>query len=96
ISWGTVTAVLGDDLAVDRRPLVLRGDDLVLGDTEPRTVRWRFNGKALVDAQPGDVVSIHWGCACDRLTPVQLAHLRHETSFHLTLANRRHRPGVPV
>jgi hypothetical protein len=59
-------------------------------------VRWRFNGKVVVNAGPGDVVSIHWGCACDRLTPVQLAHLKRETAFHLALANRRHRIGALI
>jgi len=94
ISWGVVRGSVGDELAVDRRPLRLQGDDLVLGDPEPRMVRWRFNGKAVVDAGPGDVVSVHWGCACDRLNPVQLTHLKRETSFHLALANRRHRIGA--
>lgn len=93
ISWGTIKAVVEDELAVQRRPLVLRGDDLVLGEPEIRTVRWRFNGKAFLQAQPGDVVSIHWGCACDRLTGPQLLHLERETQFHLALANRRRRVG---
>lgn len=96
ISWGLVSAVMGDELAVLRRPLVLRGDDLGLGAPESRMVRWRFNGKAFVNVQPGDVVSIHWGCACDRLTPEQLARLTRETGFHLALANRRHRIGAFV
>ena len=96
ISWGTVQTVLGDELVVERRPLAMKGDDLGLGPSEPRTVRWRLSGKAFVTAQPGDVVSIHWGCACDRLTPEQLAHLRRETLFHLALANRRHRLGALV
>ncbi len=94
ISWGAVTALVGGAMAVERRPLVLRGDDLVLGEPEPRMVRWQFNGKAFVDAQPGDVVSIHWSCACDRLTSDQLTHLTRETRFHLALVNRRHRGGV--
>ena len=34
---------------------------------------------------------MHWSCACDRLTPTQLAYLRRETLFHVALANRRHR-----
>ena len=83
-----------DELAVERRPLALRGDDVVLGDPALRMVRWRFNGKAFLEVQPGDVVAVHWGCACDRLDPRQLAHLARETSFHLMLANRRHRPGI--
>ena len=96
ISWGTVKAVVGDELAVERQQLVLRGNDLVLGEPELGMVRWRFNGKAFVEVVPGDVVSIHWGCACDRLGPTQLAHLRRETRFHLALANRRHRLGALV
>jgi hypothetical protein len=91
ISWGRITAVLEDDLSVARRPLVLRNDALALGEPESRLVRWRFDGKAFLHPRPGDVVSIHWGCACDRLTAVQLHHLRRETLVHLALANRRHR-----
>jgi uncharacterized protein DUF6390 len=94
ISWGQVTAVVGDELAVARRPLVSRNGDLALGDPEPRLVRWRFGGKAFLQPRPGDVVSIHWGCACDRLTPAQLSCLRRETLFHLGLANRRSRAGT--
>jgi Family of unknown function (DUF6390) len=96
ISWGTVKAVVGDDLAVERRPLVLRGDDLLLGEPVPRMARWRFNGKAFLSARPGDVVAVHWGCACDRLTPAQLAHLERQTRFHLMPANRRHRLGALI
>ncbi len=96
ISWGTVKAVVGDDLAVERRPLVLQGDDLALGEPVPRMARWRFNGRAFLDARPGDVVAVHWGCACDRLTPAQLAHLKRETRLHLMLANRRHRLGALI
>ncbi len=96
ISWGTVRAVVGDDLAVERRPLVLRGDDLVLGEPVSRMARWRFNGKAFLDARPGDLVAVHWGCACDRLTPLQLARLKRQTRFHLMLANRRHRLGALI
>jgi hypothetical protein len=96
ISWGTVKAVVGDELAIERQPLVLKGDDLVLGDPVPGMVRWRFNGKAFLEVQPGEVVAVHWGCACDRLTPAQLSHLKHQTRFHLLLVNRRHRLGVLV
>jgi Family of unknown function (DUF6390) len=96
ISWGTVTAVVGDELAVARRPLVLRNDALDLGSPEPRLVRWRFNGKAVLRPRPGDVVSIHWGCACERLTGVQVGRLRRETLVHLALANRRRQAGSPA
>lgn len=91
ISWGTVTAVMEDELLVERRPLVMRADELILGDSEIRTVRWRFDGKIVCSAGLGDVVAIHWGCVCDCLTVPQLARLRRETRHHLALANRKHR-----
>jgi hypothetical protein len=37
---------------------------------------------------PGDVVSLHWGWACDRLTPRQRANLVAWTEFELGVANR--------
>ena len=91
ISWGTVRAVQGDEIVVERRPLVLRNDDLALGGAEVRTIRRGFQGKIFAEARPGDAVSIHWSCACEILTAAQLTHLKRETRVHLELVNRRHR-----
>jgi hypothetical protein len=92
ISWGRVVADHGDTLLVERRALRLEGDDIVLGALEPWSVFRRFDGKTfLPEISPGDVVAVHWGCACYRLTHLQRRHLVHYTRHHLTLANRQRR-----
>ena len=37
----------------------------------------------------GDWVSLHWGWACDRLSPRQVARLARSTAAALALANER-------
>lgn len=94
ISWGKVVAHQDDRLLVESPPLRLAGEELVLGPPQPRAVFRRFDGKTfLTDTVAGDVVAIHWGCACYRLTARQLRHLIQYTRYHLTIANR-HRRGT--
>lgn len=40
-----------------------------------------------VGLRPGDWVSMHWGCVCDRLGPAQLSALRRYSARQLGLAN---------
>jgi hypothetical protein len=48
----------------------------------------------LTDVSPGDVVAIHWGGACHRLTTRQVRDLIHYTRRHLALANAQRRGAV--
>ncbi|MCL6552083.1 MAG: DUF6390 family protein [Firmicutes bacterium] len=97
VSWGRVLATHGDRLVVARRPLRLVDGALTLGPPEPREAFTRFDGKALLTGvQPGDVVAIHWGGACHRLTPRQLRFLVHYTRHHLALTNEARRGAVLV
>jgi hypothetical protein len=91
VSWGRVVADHGDSLALERRPLALEGDDLVLGGAAPFAALRRLDGAPLIEALPGDVVAVHWGCACHRLTPAQHRYLASYTRLHLALANRSRR-----
>lgn len=88
IRWGRVLSVGGSDLVVEVQPLVLRGDRLELAEAKRETIsRWVY-GRGFVDAvQSGDWVSIHWGWACDTLTPRQRANLEHYTRWHIALYN---------
>jgi hypothetical protein len=53
------------------------------------TIRRSLDGHAFVaDIEPGDVVSIHWDWACDRLEPGQLGRLQSWTRRELEVANR--------
>lgn len=97
ISWGRVVADHGETLLVERRPLRLRGDDIILGMPEPRSVLRRFDGRTfLTEAAPGDIVAMHWGCACQRLVPRQLHNLVRYTRHHLAIANRQRRTRALV
>jgi hypothetical protein len=97
VSWGRVVADHGDTLLVERRPLRWEGDRIVLGPPAPRSVLRRFDGRPLLpDVSVGDVVAVHWGSACLRLTPGQLRHLVRYTGLHLRLANRKQRGAVLI
>ena len=83
IGWGQVVSAPGDGTAIVRqRPLTWDGRSLGLGPAEPRPVMTGFAGPL----QPGDWVSLHWDCVCDRLTAGQLRALRRFTLRHMRLA----------
>lgn len=89
IRWGRVTARHGDTLIVNAVPLALIEGKLAFG--EPRdehVVGWRDGHGFISDVGPGDVVSIHWGWACDVLDPDQLARLVSFTARELEIANQ--------
>jgi Family of unknown function (DUF6390) len=92
VSWGRVVADHDDSLLVEHRPLRFAGEDITLGPPIPRSVLRRFDGKAVVtDISLGNMVAIHWGCACHTLTTKQLQGLSHYTRLHLALANAQRR-----
>jgi len=97
VSWARVVGEHGDALLVERRALRFDGDDVVLGAPEPRSVLRRIDGTALVpEAGPGDVVAVHWGCACHRLHARQVRDLVRYTRQHLALANAQRRGRMLV
>jgi hypothetical protein len=83
ISWGSV--VTADPLVVMRRPLTWndRTGVLALGQPAPSPAVPGF----ATGLAPGDWVSLHWGCVCDRLTSPQVRALRHYTELHLRLTS---------
>lgn len=81
ISWGRILTT--DPLVVLRRPLTWDGRVLALGSPVPRQVTAGF----VTGLRPGDWVSLHWDCVCDRLAPAQLRALRRYTVRHLRLAS---------
>ena len=80
IGWGQVVAT--DPLTVRRRPLTWDGRLLGLGPAALHPVTGGF----ITGLRPGDWVSLHWDCVCDRLTQPQLRALRRYTARHLRLA----------
>ncbi len=88
ISWGAVVDVERDQLLIRRRPLLLAGGRLALGEPRMERVTRQLDGRGFVDeARPGDHVSVHWTWACEVLEPGALAGLRAVTDRCLALAN---------
>jgi len=88
IRWGRVLARDGDWLVVDAVPLVLVEGRLALGASRPERVQaWRDGTGFLDRAAPGDLVSIHWSWACERLSARQLAGLVGWTRREMAIAN---------
>lgn len=89
VSWGKVQQVDGGELVVQRQPLVLREQKLMLGSPTLERVVRQVDGRGFADtAQPGDWVSIHWGWACEVISERQQAQLERYTRYHLELANQ--------
>jgi hypothetical protein len=89
VRWGRVRERDGDWLVVDAVPLELVDGKLALGAARPERIQaWRDGVGFLPDVVTGDVVSVHWDWACDRLTPGQLRRLQSWTRRELAVANR--------
>jgi hypothetical protein len=89
IRWGRVLERDGDTLVVSAVPLEMHDGKLRLGPPRPERIRGWVDGAGFVeDAAPGDVVSIHWDWACERLDAERLAGLRASTAAELRIANR--------
>jgi len=89
IRWGRVIERIGDQLVVSATRLELVDGHLRHGPAAVERVQaWR-DATGFIDApEPGDVVSIHWSWACDRLDSRQLANLISWTDRQLAIANR--------
>ena len=89
IRWGRVLERDGDSLVVSAVPLEMHEGKLRLGAPRPERIRGWVDGAGFVeDAAPGDVVSLHWDWACERLDAARLAGLRASTLAELRIANR--------
>jgi len=88
IRWGRVLERDDEWLVASVVPLVMVGGRLELGPARPERVQaWR-DGAGFVDGvAPGDVISIHWSWACDRLTVDQLSGLMTWTAREIGIAN---------
>ncbi len=88
IRWGRVLEVSGDHLVVDSPRLVLADGRLTLGPATVETVQRWLDGSGFVEGiVPGDVVSIHWDWACDRLSGRQLRALVASTRRQIEISN---------
>lgn len=88
ISWGSVTAIDGPELVVERAPLALRDGKLALTAPVSDRVLRQLDGRGFADdAQVGDTVAIHWNWVCEVLTPSTLERLQRNTRRAMAHAN---------
>jgi hypothetical protein len=89
VRWGRVLDRIGDQLVVSATRLELAEGHLRHGPpTIERIQAWR-DATGFIDAPgPGDIVSIHWSWACDRLDDRQLADLMAWTDRQIAIADR--------
>lgn len=88
ISWGKIKEIWDLSFIVERTPLVLKEGKLSLGSPLKTEILRKFEDKGFTEnARVNNYVSIHWGWACDVLTPYQLQNLKSYTQHHINLAN---------
>jgi len=89
ISVGRVASVDGPNLQVDRHPLVMRDGKLAMGPATPTMAQRLVDGKGFVhELAPGDLVSLHWGWVCEKISDQQARALERYTNHHLAIANQ--------
>jgi hypothetical protein len=86
ISWGTVLSTDTVTAIVSCRTLRWDGRALSLSPESTKRVDVE-DGVAPVSE--GDLVAVHWGRICDRLTPEKVARLKDSTDHQLLVTNRR-------
>lgn len=87
VTWGTVLSLSGKSATIRRNSIARESGRFVL---KPRTARVLLekNGIRLVGPlKTGDVVSVHWGMAIERLTPARSTALRRYTQKNLDAIN---------
>ena len=88
IRWGRVLERDGPFVVVNVVPLRLVAGRLAFGSPRPERVEaWRDGASFVAGVGLGDVISVHWSFACDRLGPTQLDALIRWTSREIAIAN---------
>ena len=88
IRWGRALEVAGGQMVVAVPCLEMTNGKLRLGDPRVQTVQRWIDGAGFVDdVAPGDMVSLHWNWACDRLDQGSLRALVRSTARQLAITN---------
>ena len=87
VSWGRVAQVESENLMVELRPLVIGDGSLSLAKPILRGVKYNADVSPFEAVKPGDYVSIHWGYACEVLSPRQVGNISKFTAADLSLVN---------
>jgi hypothetical protein len=90
ITWGTVVSRDDDDVEVLCQKLLWDGQALTLSQPAPRRLDvWADGYSAVPDVAVGDVVAVHWGRLCGRLSARQVGALTEATSRQLRVTSQR-------
>ena len=89
ISWGTVLSTDGVTAVILSQQLRMDRSTLTLAPPATRSVEIPARPAITVSPEPGDLVAVHWGRICDRLTAEQLARLKDSTEHQLHATSRR-------
>lgn len=85
---GRVKKIKGEFAWVELRGLFCQNHQLFFNQPQIKKARFKFFGQAFIDnLKSGDLVSIHWGFVCDKLTVNQAERLKAWNQYHLNLAN---------
>lgn len=88
-----VLSIDGDTATVRYQGLGWDGHRLFPGALAEDHVTISRNGYALDDIGAGDLVSLHWHWACERLSPQRAAALQSATDYQLAIANSLPHPA---
>jgi len=89
ISWGNVVSTADTTAVVMSARLRWSSSVLTLSAPEELTVETRAGVRSDIALEPGDLVALHWGQVCDRLTPEQVARLKDSTARQLHATSHR-------
>ncbi|WP_281252807.1 DUF6390 family protein [Mycobacterium arosiense] len=90
ITSGTVLSRDANRVAVLCRSLAWDGEALTLSAPSARVLNvWVDGYSAVPDVAAGDVVAMHWGRLCGRLSPAQLCALTDSTNRQLRVTGHR-------
>ncbi len=88
ISWGEVVKIAGPSIEVKTEPLLVVNNKLTLGQSVRRQITRPLTSHYDIEQlAAGQIISLHWGIACEVIDPIQLANLKKYTLHHLRLAN---------
>lgn len=84
VSWGKIEKIDGHFITVNTQPLECVGNKLMLGNPISKKVSRTFGADIDLEAlKIGDLVSVHWGVICEKITPQQATNLKKYTLKHL-------------
>lgn len=88
VSWGKIVKINGHNVTVITQPLECIGNKLALGRSISKKTSRTFSADInLEELKIGDIVSMHWGVICEKITPAQAVSLKKYTIKHLEFVN---------